>query len=260
MGTMQTEPPNLPTHFSLYTFIFFPYHLSLPKLHRVPIFLNATTQCISPPPLMPTYPFFVFCLIPTCLRFHVCTHFQALILSSFMLMPTILHSSHAYPLHPTTFPLSTPHALHAYQLLTNLHYLPTFLSLSFPLLIIHPLITQTRPYIEEKQRLCLQGCGLKLEPNPYVKIKSSKLIFSPILNWPSWRCGLKLEPSPYVKIKSSKLFCSPILSWPSWRCGLKLEPRPVCVDERPFALLSHFKLAHVHSKPMLTSSYFALSF
>ena len=54
-------------------------------------------------------PIFVLCLIPTCLRFHVCTHFQALILSSFMLMPTILHSSHAYPLHATTFSLSTPH-------------------------------------------------------------------------------------------------------------------------------------------------------
>ena len=58
--------------------------------------------------------------------------------------------------------------------------------------------------------------------------------------------GLKLEPSPYVKIKSSKLFCSPILSWPNWRCGLKLEPKPVCVDERPFVLFSHLKLAHAH--------------
>ena len=162
-------------------------------------------------PLMPTYPFSFLCLIPTCLRFHVCTHFQALILSPFILMPTIFpscfmhtHSSlippkpiplskpsyfshhlfslytifssciptlHSYPLNPflslslhiflITFSLSTPHALHAYQPLTNLHYLPTFLSLSSPLLIIHTFITQTWPYIEEKQRLCLQGCGLQ---------------------------------------------------------------------------------------------------
>ena len=129
-------------------------------------------------PLMPTYPFSFLCLIPTCLRFHVCTHFQALILSPFILMPTILPSCssciptlHSYPLNPflslslhiflITFSLSTPHALHAYQPLTNLHYLPTFLSLSSPLLIIHTFITQTWPYMEEKQRLCLQGCGLQ---------------------------------------------------------------------------------------------------
>ena len=181
-------------------------------------------------PLMPTYPFSFLCLIPTCLRFHVCTHFQALILSPFILMPTILPSCssciptlHSYPLNPflslslnfflitfslstphalhayllfthtplnpflslslhiflITFSLSTPHALHAYQPLTNLHYLPTFLSLSSPLLIIHTFITQTWPYIEEKQRLCLQGCGLQ-----------GLLYASNRRRWDGWRDGI----------------------------------------------------------------------
>ena len=47
MGTMQTEPPNLPTHFSLYAFIFFPTTFSLTNSSIIPILC----------PYMSSYPF-----------------------------------------------------------------------------------------------------------------------------------------------------------------------------------------------------------
>ena len=56
--------------------------------------------------------------------------------------------------------------------------------------------------------------------------------------------GLSWSPGPYALMKGP-LLGSLILSWPM------SIPSPFSLQ---VILLSHFKLAHVHSKPMLTSS------
>ena len=120
---MHNYPPL--THFSS------SYHLSL----STPLTLHALFSLSTPPPL----PTLIFSLTHS-----LSTPYPVISLHH---MPTILHSSHAYPLHPTTFPLSTPHALHAHPFLTHLRcpfYFPypphAFSSFIYPLHPLHPVL------------------------------------------------------------------------------------------------------------------------
>ncbi|CBI39741.3 unnamed protein product, partial [Vitis vinifera] len=111
----------------------FPYHLSFSEPHRVPIFFNATTQCISPPPLCPlthfrslldSYVPKVPCMYtfssPHPLIFHAHAHYTSFI-------PCIPTSCHRIFSLYTTYPFFITHPTHS-SLYTICSSYPSFSS------------------------------------------------------------------------------------------------------------------------------------